>query len=116
MCGINGIFAYNPCSGTPADTELLASRDAMRARGPDGSGAWWSTDRRLGLAHRRLSILDLSDRALQPMTSDDGQQTIVFNGEIYNYPALRSELVADGVRFRTTSDTEVLLHLFRRDG
>ena len=55
MCGINGIFAYNPCAGIPTDTELLATREAMRARGPDGAGAWWSGDRRCGLGHRRLA-------------------------------------------------------------
>jgi asparagine synthase (glutamine-hydrolysing) len=116
MCGLNGILAYHSAASAPEETELLASRDAMRVRGPDGSGTWWSTNRRLALAHRRLSILDLSDRASQPMTSEDGQHVVVFNGEIYNYPMLRAEIETDGVRFRTTSDTEVLLHLYRRDG
>src|SRR5438067_5542165 len=116
MCGINGIFAYNPCAGIPTDTELLATREAMRARGPDGAGAWWSGDRRCGLGHRRLAILDLSERAVQPMASGDGRYVVTFNGEIYNYPSLRKELEAEGVVFRSTSDTEVLLHLFARDG
>jgi asparagine synthase (glutamine-hydrolysing) len=88
----------------------------MRARGPDGSGAWWTRDRRCGLGHRRLSIIDLSDRASQPMTSEDGRFVVVFNGEIYNYPELRTELEADGEHFRTTSDTEALLHLYARHG
>lgn len=112
MCGINGIFAYHSASSAPKETELLATREAMRARGPDGSGSWWSPDRRCGLAHRRLSIIDLSDRAAQPMASEDGRMVVVFNGEIYNYPQLRVELEAEGVRFRTTSDTEVLIHLY----
>jgi asparagine synthase (glutamine-hydrolysing) len=112
MCGVNGIFAYHSASSLPAESELIATRDAMRARGPDGSGVWWSTDRRCGLGHRRLSILDLSARASQPMTSGVGHLVVVFNGEIYNYPALRAELEAKGVEFRTTSDTEVLLHLY----
>src|SRR5438132_5191564 len=88
----------------------------MRARGPDGSGVWWSADRRCGLGHRRLSILDLSDRASQPMASADGKIVVTFNGEIYNYRVLRAELEAAGVRFRTSSDTEALLHLYARHG
>src|SRR5258705_1030815 len=116
MCGLNGIFAYHSAAGLPYEAELLATREAMRNRGPDGAGAWWSADRRCGLAHRRLTILDLSDRASQPMIGEDGSLVVVFNGEIYNYPELRAELEAEGVRFRTTSDTEVLLHLYASDG
>src|SRR5712692_9850301 len=116
MCGINGTFAYHPASSAPGEAELLATRDAMRLRGPDGSGAWWTKDRRCGLGHRRLAIIDLSGRASQPMTSEDGRFVVVFNGEIYNYPELRAELEADGARFRTTSDTEALLHLYARHG
>jgi asparagine synthase (glutamine-hydrolysing) len=116
MCGINGIFAYHPSASAPEEAELLATRDAMRLRGPDGFGAWRSMDRRCALGHRRLSIIDLSDRASQPMTSEDGRLVIVFNGEIYNYPQLRAELETDGARFRTTSDTETLLHLYARHG
>jgi asparagine synthase (glutamine-hydrolysing) len=116
MCGINGIFAYHPASNLPNAGELLKTREAMRARGPDGSGTWWSSSRRCGLAHRRLAILDLSDRAAQPMTSEDGSVSVVFNGEIYNYPELRVELEAAGSGFRTNSDTEVLLHLYSRLG
>jgi asparagine synthase (glutamine-hydrolysing) len=116
LCGINGIFAYHPAAGLPHEAELLATREAMHARGPDGAGLWWNADRRLGLGHRRLSILDLSDRAAQPMASEDGNLVLTYNGEIYNYRALRAELEADGARFRTTSDTEALLHLYARDG
>ena len=116
MCGINGIFAYHSASSSPEETELIATREAMRARGPDGSGAWWSGDRRCGLGHRRLAIIDLCDRASQPMTSQDGRFVVVFNGEIYNYPQLRVELETAGVRFRTTSDTEALLHLYAHYG
>lgn len=116
MCGINGIFAFHSACGLPSEAELLTTRDAMRARGPDGSGAWWSADRRCGLGHRRLSVLDLSDRAAQPMVSEDGHLVVVFNGEIYNYPALRKELEIEGARFRTASDTEILLHLYVRYG
>jgi asparagine synthase (glutamine-hydrolysing) len=116
MCGINGIFAYHSASSPPCQDELLATRDAMRARGPDGSGTWWNADRRCGLGHRRLSILDLSDRAGQPMASADGRLVITFNGEIFNYQTLRAELETAGARFRTTSDTEVLLHLYVQYG
>jgi asparagine synthase (glutamine-hydrolysing) len=116
MCGLNGLFAYHSAASRPEERELLATREAMRARGPDGAGSWWSADRRCALAHRRLTILDLSDRASQPMVSDDAGLVVVFNGEIYNYPKLRAELEAEGVRFRTTSDTEILLHLYARDG
>lgn len=116
MCGINGIFAYHLSSSPPTEAELRSTREAMRLRGPDGTGEWWSEDRHVGLGHRRLSIIDLSDRALQPMVSADGRYVLVFNGEIYNYPDLRSELEAQGVRFRTTSDSEAILHLFARDG
>ena len=116
MCGINGIYAYHRAASTPSSRELLATRDHMRARGPDGCGVWWSRERRCGLGHRRLSILDLSERALQPMVAGEGHHVVVFNGEIYNYPQLRARLEADGVRFETTSDTEVLLHLYARHG
>ncbi|ORE91082.1 asparagine synthase [Stappia sp. 22II-S9-Z10] len=88
----------------------------MIHRGPDGADAFLSVDRRIGLGHRRLSIIDLSERASQPMASVDGRQIVVFNGEIYNFPELRRELEGEGVSFRTTSDTEILLHLYRRDG
>ena len=116
MCGLNGIFAYHSAASLPSEAELLATREAMRRRGPDGAGVWWNEGRRCGLGHRRLSILDLSERASQPMNSDDGRLVVVFNGEIYNYPTLRRELEAEGACFRTTSDTEVLLHLYARHG
>jgi asparagine synthase (glutamine-hydrolysing) len=102
MCGLNAIFAYHPAADMPYRHELLATRDAMTARGPDGAGEWWSEDRRLGLGHRRLSILDLSERANQPMLSACGRYVIVFNGEIYNTPALRSELERQGRTILTT--------------
>src|SRR4029450_3563034 len=108
MCGLNGIFAYQLAADLPTNAELLATREAMRTRGPDGAGSWWSEDGRCGFAHRRLSIVDLSDRASQPMVSADGSLVIVFNGEIYNHPDLRRELERQGADFRTTSDTEVL--------
>ncbi len=89
---------------------------AERHRGPDGEGLWSDPVAAIAMGHARLSIIDLSDAAAQPMATADGRYTIAFNGEIYNYRALRSELEAKGVRFRTTSDTEVLLELFVRQG
>jgi asparagine synthase (glutamine-hydrolysing) len=116
VCGINGIFAYHTAADAANRNELLRTRDAMRRRGPDGSGAWWSADRRVALGHRRLSILDLSNRAAQPMASADGRLVVTYNGEIYNYPELRRELETAGAYFRTGCDTEVLLHLYRHYG
>jgi asparagine synthase (glutamine-hydrolysing) len=86
----------------------------MRPRGPDSVGYWSESGTSLGL--RRLAIIDLDPRANQPMTSDDGKYVIVFNGEIYNYRALRADLEKRGERFRTGSDTEVLVRLFQREG
>src|SRR5207237_5694307 len=88
----------------------------LRSRGPDGACSWLRVGRRCVLGHRRLSIIDLSDRASQPMTSEDGRFVVVFNRKIYNYRQLRVELDVEGARFRTTSDTEALLHLYARYG
>jgi asparagine synthase (glutamine-hydrolysing) len=116
MCGVVGIFAYRD-SAEPVDpSELRRVRDHMERRGPDGAGEWFAADGRVGLGHRRLAIIDLSERAAQPMTSDDGRLSITFNGEIYNYRALRQDLEQRGYVFRTESDTEVLLHLYRERG
>jgi asparagine synthase (glutamine-hydrolysing) len=116
MCGINGIFSYHPAAPAALRSELIQTRDHMSARGPDGAGEWWDKSARVGLGHRRLSIIDLSDRASQPMASAGGDVVVTFNGEIYNHPELRRELESEGVVFRSTSDTETLLHLYIRDG
>ncbi|MCD4824482.1 MAG: asparagine synthase (glutamine-hydrolyzing) [Phycisphaerae bacterium] len=113
MCGIVGIVAAWPISDRDA---LDTMRDTMRHRGPDDAGSWWSSDGRIGLAHRRLSIIDLSPGGHQPMTADNQTQTIVFNGEIYNHHELRRQLEAGGHKFKSTSDTEVLLAAYRRWG
>ncbi len=116
MCGLAGIFAYHDAADPLDRTELRAMRERMLARGPDGAGEWFSVDGRVGLAHRRLAILDLSDRGAQPMASADGRFVIVFNGEIYNHPELRRELERDGAVYRSGTDTETLLHLHARMG
>src|SRR5688500_5777884 len=87
-------------------------RETIRHRGPDDAGLWLSDCRRVGLGSRRLSIVDLAGGG-QPMFGERGE-VLVFNGEIYNYPALRRRLSAEGVTFRTTCDTEVILHLYAR--
>ena len=116
MCGIAGIFAYGP-SAKPIDREeLLRIREAMITRGPDGAGLWISSGQRIGLAHRRLAIIDLSEAGAQPMATADGRLRITFNGEIYNYQMLRRELEAKGYVFHSNSDTEVLLHLYADRG
>jgi asparagine synthase (glutamine-hydrolysing) len=116
MCGINGILRLSAAAPAIDRDELLRTRDAMTARGPDGCGAWISEDGRVALASRRLAILDLSEAGAQPMASEDGRLSIVMNGEIYNFLELRRELEAEGVRFRSRSDTEVVLALYAREG
>ena len=112
MCGIAGVVSFRNGRFDRVAEELLYVRDSMSRRGPDGKGLWWSEDGRIGFGHRRLAIIDLDDRALQPMHGPSGS-VIVFNGEIYNYRALRDELSRErGVVFRTESDTEVLLALY----
>ena len=87
--------------------------DVIAHRGPDDHGIF--IDENVGLGHRRLSIIDL-ESGHQPMMSQDQQHTIVFNGEIYNFPELKSNLKARGISFNTHSDTEVILELFREHG
>lgn len=116
MCGINGIFAYADEAPRIDRDELLRVREHMYKRGPDGEGLWIADDQRVGLAHRRLAIIDLSDAGAQPMHDPETGNRIVFNGEIYNYQALRAELIATGHQFHSHSDTEVLLRLYTAHG
>src|SRR5881392_928896 len=116
MCGIAGAFSYRETAPPVDSEELLRVRDAMTTRGPDGAGLWLSEDRRVGLAHRRLAIIDLSERGAQPMASADGRLRVRFNGEIYNYRELRTELEGKGFHFQSDSDTEVLLRLYAERG
>ena len=113
MCGIAGILDIR----NPVDqSTLIAMRDSMSHRGPDDAGIWLSETGCVGLGHRRLSIVDLSNAGHQPMLTADGTLCIVFNGEIYNHQELRLELEAKGHTFRTSSDTEVLLEAYRAWG
>lgn len=116
MCGIAGLFAYRGAAPEVDRLELRRIRDCMAARGPDGIGEWFSADGRVGLGHRRLAIIDLSERGAQPMASAGREWMVTFNGEIYNHRALRRDLEARGRRFRSESDTEVLLHLYAEKG
>jgi asparagine synthase (glutamine-hydrolysing) len=116
VCGIVGILAYDNLALQVDQEESSRIREAMRSRGPDGAGLWISPDKRVALAHRRLSIIDLSDAGSQPMGSPDQSVWVVFNGEIYNYRELRDNLETKGHRFRSHSDTEVLLHLYQEYG
>jgi asparagine synthase (glutamine-hydrolysing) len=118
MCGISGVLAFKSSNFEVTAEYLARMRDTMVHRGPDGAGSWISPDRCVGLAHRRLSIIDLSDAASQPMSNGDGSLQIVFNGEIYNYAEIRCELEERGHRRWKTdhSDTEVILHAFEEWG
>ena len=115
MCGIAGIVHHRRTTAVD-HAELIRLRDAQAHRGPDGAGEWFDPSGRIGLGHRRLSIIDLSEAGHQPMSTPDGRLQIVFNGEIYNFPELRLELELDGVVFRSHSDTEVILHGYRAWG
>jgi asparagine synthase (glutamine-hydrolysing) len=116
MCGIAAIFAYDSSAPGVNEGELVAIRDRMAARGPDGAGLWIDSVRRVGLGHRRLSIIDISDAGHQPMLLPGKNLVIVFNGEIYNYRELRTGLERKGCRFHSQCDTEVLLQLYAEYG
>jgi asparagine synthase (glutamine-hydrolysing) len=107
MCGIAGIFRFS--SKVVNASEIKSLTDIIAHRGPDGEGCWIHPQQFLGLGHRRLSILDLSDQGAQPMHYADGRLTITFNGEIFNFLELRQELKQKGYSFHSDSDTEVLL-------
>lgn len=110
MCGIAGLIALHTASRTGRPATLARQMaDTLALRGPDGSGAWEDADAGIGLGHRRLSIVDLSPGGTQPMHSATGRYVISFNGEVYNFRELRTELTARGHSFHSTSDTEVML-------
>src|SRR5689334_15151635 len=111
MCGIAGILR---CDGASADPEIVRKMISMiRHRGPDSCGDWF--DGPVALAHARLSIIDLAS-GFQPMTNADGSLWITFNGEIFNYIELRESLIEKGYKFKTHSDTEVVLQMYADKG
>lgn len=110
MCGIAGIYKFE--RDLVRYDELKRMTDAIRHRGPDGEGQWLNETASVGLAHRRLSIIDLSENGKQPMHYGEQRYTIVFNGEIYNYVELKEQLLAKGYAFKSDSDTEVLMALY----
>src|SRR5688500_5668884 len=112
MCGIAGIVKLDPRERVDA-ARLERMRDVLRHRGPDGQGLWMEGG--VGLAHRRLAIVDVAG-GQQPMTEASGEVWITYNGEVYNHPTLRPALEARGYRFRTRSDTETVLQLYRASG
>ena len=118
MCGIVGALSFTSNSFKITTPYITAMRDTMIHRGPDGCGTWISDDGKLGLGHRRLAIIDLSEAAAQPMCNADQSLWLTFNGEIYNHAEIRSELIKDGFNQWKTdhSDTEVILHAYERWG
>jgi len=114
VCGIGGVFTWSDAGAFDAPRTAADLGAALAHRGPDGEGCF--TDHGLLLVHRRLAIIDRTPGGHQPMATPDGRFCLVYNGEIYNYRELRSELERSGVQFRSRSDTEVLLALIVRDG
>lgn len=114
MCGICGfIDVRQRNTRTEADQILFAMTEAIKSRGPDGAGTWSDADGKVWLGHRRLSVIDLSPAGYQPMVSADGSLVVTYNGEIYNFKEIRTELERKGHTFRGQSDTEVLVEACR---
>jgi len=118
MCGILGILSFERNSFSVQRESLKQMLDTMAHRGPDGEGIWISHDQKIGFGHRRLSILDLSSSADQPMSDEEETIQVIFNGEIYNHADIRKELIEKGYsRWKTDhSDTEVIVHAFKEWG
>ena len=112
MCGISGIYSFLSCAPKVNFNELKKISNRMQSRGPDNKGIWLSENGRVGFAHNRLSIIDLSEKANQPMISRNNRFQIIFNGEIYNAPSIRKKLINKGHCFNSQSDTEVILKLY----
>jgi len=112
MCGITGEVRFDGARASAG--AITAANDVMAPRGPDGEGLWLQG--RVGFGHRRLKIIDLSDKSSQPMVDSDLGLTIVFNGILYNYPELKQELAGKGYQFFSTGDTEVILKAYHAWG
>ncbi|HEY2090729.1 MAG TPA: asparagine synthase (glutamine-hydrolyzing) [Thermoanaerobaculia bacterium] len=116
MCGIAAIFAYGAGAEPVRREEIEAINARMIPRGPDDGGIWIGGENRVALASRRLAIIDLTPEGAQPLRGVEGDVTIVFNGEIYNYRELRARLERRGMKFHSHSDTEVVLQMYRAYG
>src|SRR5512139_4103963 len=114
MCGISGWYLKSGNSMHKA--HLVAMSETLAHRGPDDQGYYFDEKRGIGLAHNRLSIIDLSKAGHQPMISEDGKTILVYNGELYNFQELRKELEALGHKFISKTDSEVILHSFMQWG
>src|SRR4051812_26157238 len=115
MCGIAGVLGFS--DGFRVDEAVVTQmRDAVTHRGPDDGGTLVLDADRVGLGHRRLSIIDLSPAGHQPMSNEDGTVWIVYNGEVYNHEELRRELEAKGHRYRSHTDSETIVHLYEEEG
>ena len=112
MCGIVGAWQLDGRAINPVALQRM--RDALAHRGPDDAGLWFEGS--IGLGHRRLSIIDLSEAGRMPMASPDAAVQAVFNGEVYNFRALRSELEDEGHRFVSETDSEVVLRAYEEWG
>lgn len=110
MCGIAGFWEFAGTTNSESMTAVTAQMcEQLRHRGPDGSGSWVDEQAGIGLAHTRLAIIDLSSNGAQPMHSHSSRYVISYNGEVYNFPEIKSDLLSRGVSFRGHSDTEVIL-------
>ncbi len=109
MCGITGVYSFSGLD-EPDISSLLKATEAISSRGPDAQRTWQT--RQIGLGHRRLSIIDTSEKGLQPMFDSSDRYAIVYNGEVYNYKAIKKDLIAKGYRFHSETDTEVVLNAY----
>ena len=115
MCGILG-YVLDQNVDTLNEEVIKSAIEKIHHRGPDHTGFWFSKDGKLALAHKRLSIIDTSHNANQPLLSSQRNMSIIFNGEIYNYQNLRQELINQNYKFKSTSDTEVILNGYQAWG